>query len=97
MMDGAVHRRIRGRRGVAIRTAIKRREPLCVKCKQRGIVEVATEVDHIIPLDKGGGNEASNMMPLCHQCHVEKSARDQGRRPRHRPCDINGMPLDGDW
>lgn len=29
----------------------------------------ASEVDHVVPLARGGGNEVANMRPLCAPCH----------------------------
>lgn len=29
-------------------------------------------LDHILPLSKGGNNEAANIQPLCYDCHMHK-------------------------
>jgi 5-methylcytosine-specific restriction endonuclease McrA len=34
------------------------------------------EVDHIIPLFKGGTNDVSNLVALCRNCHGEKTFKD---------------------
>ena len=39
------------------------------------------EVDHLLPQSCDGGNEASNLWPLCPTCHSRKSAIE-GRRVR---------------
>lgn len=50
---------------------------LCVVCEDAGIFEVATVVDHIIPINEGGHKwERSNLQPLCHSCHAKKSGRE---------------------
>lgn len=41
-------------------------------------MEPATDVDHIISRAKGGTDERSNLQPLCHACHSEKTNREDG-------------------
>jgi 5-methylcytosine-specific restriction protein A len=44
-------------------------EPLC-----RGCGELATDVDHIVPIGEGGSKwELSNLQSLCHRCHSIKT------------------------
>ena len=40
------------------------------------------EVDHIIPLWKGGTNHARNLQPLCAECHARKSWEEHAERRR---------------
>ena len=35
------------------------------------------EVDHIIPLGEGGGNEVHNLQILCKECHATKTEREE--------------------
>lgn len=35
------------------------------------------QVDHIVPLFKGGTNDLSNLQPLCGTCHNKKSIRER--------------------
>lgn len=46
----------------------KRDEYQCKFCQSSSRLTI----DHIIPLDKGGGNELSNLQTLCYRCNQEK-------------------------
>lgn len=49
-----------------IREYVLKTQPYCDECGA-----VATEVHHVVPLDKGGERYAlSNLRPLCHRCHM---------------------------
>ena len=54
-------------------------EPLCRSCDTAGHIEMATQVDHIIPLARGGTNAMMNLQPLCATCHARKTAQDDRR------------------
>jgi 5-methylcytosine-specific restriction protein A len=84
--------RIRGRPLQRIRKRILSVEPLCVACKEQGRVTVATEVDHILALHKGGADDDTNRQPLCGPCHKAKTAQDVNPRP---VIGDDGWPLDG--
>lgn len=63
-----------------LRGAVLAAEPRCVRCLAAGRVRLATEVDHIVPLDQGGARlDPENLQPLCHSCHVQKTAEDRRR------------------
>jgi 5-methylcytosine-specific restriction endonuclease McrA len=47
----------------------------CGRC--HNLVDEKYEVDHIIPLFKGGGNDCQNLMALCKPCHDEKTGRER--------------------
>lgn len=54
--------------------------PLCVMCKEKGVIQAATDVDHIIP-HKGDQDlfwDESNWQALCASCHSRKTARENG-------------------
>lgn len=56
--------------GVTRKERIKKRDDFkCVKCGS----EEKLEVDHIVPLFKGGKNIDENLQTLCKKCHQEKS------------------------
>ncbi|GAB5501332.1 MAG: HNH endonuclease signature motif containing protein [Pseudohongiellaceae bacterium] len=63
-----------------IRNRVLAGEPNCRVCGR-----VATEVDHITPLTRGGTHALSNLQPLCKSCHSKKTVREDGgwgRKPR---------------
>lgn len=57
------------------------RQPLCVKCSQKGLVVQGKDVDHIIP-HRGEAKlfyDMTNLQTLCKECHAEKTAGEVGR------------------
>ena len=56
-----------------MRESLFMREPLCRLCKAQGIVRIATERDHVIPLSEGGRDDQTNEQPLCVDHHREKT------------------------
>lgn len=78
-----------------IRKRIMARDPICVRCKRKGLASETKEVDHIIPLSLGGSNKDDNLQGLCIPCHEEKTNQDFGKR-NQAGSDVNGMPLDPD-
>lgn len=52
----------------ALRLMVLRREPLCRRCGAS-----ASQVDHIVPLRRGGTHAAENLQALCHSCHSRKT------------------------
>lgn len=71
--------RIRGLTLQRIRKRVLQAQPLCVHCLQRGVTRLATTVDHIVPVCKGGADDPhddSNRQGLCEQCHAIKTAAD---------------------
>lgn len=56
------------------------KHPLCVKCQARGLVVVATDVDHI-QAHKGDMTlfwDRDNWQALCAPCHSAKTASEDG-------------------
>lgn len=75
-------RRGYGYRWRKIRGGVLARRPLCVDPYKRHPNQtiLATEVDHIKPLSKGGTHALTNLQPLCKSCHSYKTAKfDKGK------------------
>jgi 5-methylcytosine-specific restriction protein A len=62
-----------------IRDRYIKAHPLCEECKKQGIITVAKEVHHILPLSRGGTHAESNLMSLCKSCHSRITATEGGR------------------
>ena len=45
----------------------------CYQCQKCGRKASNLEIDHIIPISKGGKSEYHNLQTLCHHCNFEKS------------------------
>lgn len=58
----------------ALRLRVLREEPLCRQCQR-----AASQVDHILPLTKGGSNDRDNLQSLCASCHSTKTGTERGR------------------
>ena len=86
--------RIRGRTLQRIRAQLLRDEPLCLHCKDKGTTALAVEIDHIIPVHKGGSNDRENLQGLCKEHHRVKTTEDMGYRPRVT-IGSDGWPVDG--
>jgi 5-methylcytosine-specific restriction enzyme A len=80
-----------GRKLTDFRKRYLERDPLCAECKRQGRIKLAEEIDHIIPLHKGGTYEDSNLQGLCKPCHQEKTAADMGVKQKVS-ISIDGWP-----
>ena len=91
-----MEQRLRGRSNQQARRRLFASSPLCVACKAKGRVTVATERDHVVPLHQGGAESPSNEQALCHACHADKSAREAGKtlKPKVR-VGLDGYPTWG--
>lgn len=84
-------KRIRGRRWMEMRSILLMQQPLCLECKKVGRVSMATEVDHIVPLFKGGTDDLENLQGLCSEHHRIKTNSDLGYRPA-KAFGVDGVP-----
>jgi 5-methylcytosine-specific restriction protein A len=53
--------------------------PLCLACQAEGRVALATEIDHVVPVARGGTDDYPNLQPLCSAHHRAKTQREQRR------------------
>jgi 5-methylcytosine-specific restriction protein A len=74
--------RIRGRTLQEIRRRHFSQNPLCVDCESKGVVRIATQLDHTTALTNGGTDTHDNRQGLCDDCHKSKTAKDMGYRQR---------------
>ncbi|MEV8015634.1 HNH endonuclease signature motif containing protein [Streptomyces sp. NPDC086554] len=52
----------------------------CASC--RGwFLPSQVDIDHVLPLAKGGEDVETNVQVLCKACHKTKTAMDFGKRP----------------
>jgi 5-methylcytosine-specific restriction endonuclease McrA len=48
---------------------------MCVRCDK--LLDATYEIDHIVPLFKGGGNDMDNLNALCRECHGTKTCLER--------------------
>lgn len=81
--------RTRGRRWMRLRHVVLVEEPVCKICGRKPSVEV----DHIMPISKGGTDERDNLQGVCLECHEEKTRKDLGLGRKKVPTSVNGYPF----
>ena len=84
--------RTRGRKWMRLRHVVLVEEPLCMICRRAASVEV----DHIIPITKGGTDERDNLQGVCAECHEEKTRKDLGLKAKPQRIGVDGYPIGGD-
>lgn len=57
----------------AVTDAFDRQTGLCRWCNEP--LDASAEIDHIVPLVRGGLNEARNICLACHDCNADKRAQ----------------------
>lgn len=78
---------------MVIRDRVLKKGCHCVMCFEKGLITMATEVDHKVPLFKGGTDDEANLQPLCTECHKDKSRMDLGLKIRST-IGTDGWPTD---
>ena len=82
------HERTRGRKWMRLREMVLIEEPMCMLCGQRP----STQVDHKIPICKGGTDERDNLQGTCFECHEAKTRDDLGIKHVPRKIGLDGYP-----
>ena len=61
-----------------LRISILNDNPLCTECLKQNKLIPATDIDHIIPLQKAPDRcvDRTNLDPLCHSCHSSKTGQE---------------------
>lgn len=82
---GSAHQRGYTARWRAYRVGFLSMHPLCAECESKGIIKVATVVDHIIAHkgDKVLFWDYNNHQALCKRCHDKKTVREDGGGWKH--------------
>lgn len=77
---------------------LARTDGLCEPCLERGIVRLATVVDHTIPLAKGGEDVDENTRNVCDECNAEVTAEqfDHAAPVKGRGVGRDGRPTSPD-
>jgi 5-methylcytosine-specific restriction protein A len=85
--------RLRGRAGVEQRDRrLRRTNYLCEDCTAEGKVTIATVVDHIIPLSKGGPDTDENTRNLCDDHNLKRTAEQFGHKAPRPRIGVDGWP-----
>ena len=84
-----LHERTRGRRWLKLRHVVLVEEPACRICERKP----SEEVDHIIPVSKGGTDRRDNLQGVCFECHEKKTRKDLGLKDKPHKIGIDGYPI----
>lgn len=74
---------------------------LCVPCREVGRLTPARDVDHIVPVSKGGDDSPENLRAICPECHAvaTKAQASEGRREQagavKAAIGVDGWPIEG--
>lgn len=89
-----VEERLRGAKLQELRRHHFALHPLCARCLRQERVTAATELDHIVPLFKGGSmRDPKNLQSLCSACHQDKTAEDMGHSTK-QTIGSDGWPIE---
>ena len=64
-----------------LRNAYLKSHPLCVMCEKESKTKRANEIDHIIPINKGGSAiDWANLQSLCKHHHSQKTRKENTKK-----------------
>lgn len=85
--------RLRGRKAQARRLRLWTKTPHCERCGKLTDYPDGFELDHRVPLHKGGPDTDANLQTLCiRPCHEDKTREDLGQAVK-RPVGEDGWPV----
>lgn len=59
--------------------------PLCVKCKEKGLVVPSEVTDHVLPVEVCGNFwDRKNWQALCRKCNIDKGNEDKKLIAKYR-------------
>ena len=53
----------------------------------------SVQVDHIVPITKGGTDERGNLQGVCEECHEDKTRKDLGLKAKPNKIGVDGYPI----
>lgn len=83
------YERTRGRKWMRLRHVVLVEDPVCKICNRKA----STQVDHIIPVSKGGTDDRDNLQGACEACHEDKTRDDLGITKRLIKIGLDGYPV----
>lgn len=85
----SAQKRTSGRRWMSMRHVVLVEEPVCRVCGRKA----SAQVDHIVPLCKGGTDVRDNLQGICDECHDIKTSSDLGIKPPQNKIGLDGYPI----
>ena len=84
--------RLRGRKLQQTRVRLWAASPHCKRCRKHTKYPDGFELDHKLPVHKGGDSSDKNLQILCIECHKAKTAEDMGTTYKV-PIGLDGWPM----
>jgi hypothetical protein len=90
----AIHRKMQFQISSGVRWAIWERDGFrCMFCNKKGGAGVPLSIDHFIPLEKGGLDNAENYLTACRYCAKLKGSKDPEKFCKEQDYDYKGLRL----